>query len=274
MYRKIAITVCIILTIVMIGCDIYKPSRSFTVLAQVDNDVLTLEEIRESFGGAVWDKMSKETQRDHINQWINLTLIANLAKQDEEIADNLSISFTAKNAEKKLYTNALISKRINALKITEEELYNYYRLRQAEFVKSTREFKVQRIFFRTEEEMRQVRQLLDSRQITFTPAATTYSQEPIGRNGGYMSGFITEAGPDSLLWRELNKREKYNELNMRYAGGWIIARYYDTREGTLNKSFYDVKDEIETKMKAEKQSDFYNQILREAKYNSIVSIEY
>jgi len=273
MFKKILISTCLLATIFLVSCDLTNTSKAYTVLAKVDDDVLTLEEMREAFG-ASWDKMKTETQKEHINQWISMTLIANLAKQDEEIASNKAVKFNAKNAEKKIYTNAIIAKRLNAMKITEEELYNYYRLHQAEFIQSSREFKVQRMFFRTEEEMRRVRALLDARQIRFNGATEAYSQEPIGRNGGYMNGFVTQAGPDSLLWRELSTKEKWAEVNMRYENGWIIARYYDERDGTFNRSFYDVKDEIEKKMKSEKQNDLYNQILREARYNAIVTHEY
>jgi len=274
MFRLLTIYMCILLTVIITSCDLANTSKSFTVLAKVDDDILTLEEMRETFGASNWERMKTETQKEHINQWINMTLIANLAKQDEEISSNPAVKFTAKNAEKKIYTNAIIAKRLNAMKITEEELYNYYRLHQAEFVQSSREFKVQRMFFRTEEEMRRVRAMLDARQVRFNGATEQFSQEPIGRNGGYMNGFVTQAGPDSLLWKELNKREKWAEVNMRYEGGWIIARYYDDREGSHNRSFFDVKEEIEKKMKAEKQNDLYNQILREARYNSIVTHEY
>jgi len=266
--------IIIVLMILLSACDFTSSKQDFTILARVNNDILTLEEMRASFEGNEWDRMSKEKQREHINQWVNLTIMANLAKYDEDIADNISLKFIAENAEKKIYTNAIISKRLNALKISEEELYNYYRLRQAEFLQSVREYKVQRIYFRTEEEMRRVKSILDNKQIGFTPAAQQYSQEAIGRNGGYMSSFVTKTGADSLLWKELDKKEKFFEITMRYGDGWIIARYYDYNEGTTNSSFFDLKDAIEQKMKAEKQSDIYNLLLREAKINSSVVIEY
>jgi len=264
----------IALAFLLSACDFTGSKQDFTVLARVNNDILTLEEMQQSFEGNEWDRMTKDKQREHINQWVNLTIMANLAKYDEDIADNISLKFISENAEKKIYTNAIISKRLNAMKISEEELYNYYRLRQAEFIQSVREYKVQRIFFRTEEEMRRVKQLLDTKQIGFTPAAQQFSQENIGRNGGYMSSFVTKTGADSLLWRQLSTKEKFFEVTMRYADGWIIARYYDYNEGAMNSSFFDVRDAIEKKMKAEKQSDIYDLLLREAKINSSVVIEY
>jgi len=263
-----------VIALLLSACDFMGSKQDYTVLARVNNDILTLEEMRASFDGNEWDRMSKEKQREHINQWVNLTIMANLAKLDEDISGDISLKFISENAEKKIYTNAIISKRLNAMKISEEELYNYYRLRQAEFIQSVREYKVQRIFFRTEEEMKRVKQLLDTKQIGFTPAAQQYSQENIGRNGGYMGSFVTKAGADSLLWKQLNTRERFYEITMKYGEGWIIARFYDYNEGTMNSSFFDVRDAIEQKMKAEKQSDIYDLLLREAKINSSVVIEY
>jgi hypothetical protein len=245
-----------------------------TVIASVDGEELTLEILRDSFGIVDWDQMSRDEQRTAINQWINLTIMANLAKKDDDLHTDKTLRFMADNASKRVYANAIISKRLNSISISEEDLYNFYRLRQAEFVESVREYRVQRLFFRTEENMQRVRRMLDNREIRFDRAASIHSEESIGRNGGFMAGYVTKAGADSLLWRELNTKDKFGEVTMRYGNGWIIARYYDHREGTANISFYDVKEDIERMMKDERRSDVYELLLREARLKAKIVIEY
>jgi len=269
--KNILIIVCVLVSLI-VGCE--QHHEPGTVVATVNGVTLTLEELRNGYADGAWDRKPREEQRAIINQWVDLTLLSTYAKQNEVIRDDLGLKFKAKNAEKKLYSNALISNELNKIHISNEELYNYYRLRQADFIEPIREFRVQRIFFRNEADMNRINGMITDGRINFTPAAEQFSEEGIGRNGGHMSTLVTKAGPDSLLWEALNVMERFHRVTVPYRNGWIIARWQDYRMATASRSFFDVREDIEKILRNEKRSDLFNQLLREARMMSDIVLEF
>ena len=272
--RSYLLWVTALLIITLTSCIPQEAYERGTPIARVNEHILYLEEITESFGEDEWKAMSREEQREVITQWVNMTALYDIAQSDQVIKADKALKFRAVNAEKKIYNNAKIAKNLDTLTFSEEELYDYYRLHQANFIEQVREFQVQRIYFRTEDEMRRVKRMLDTREIGFTPAATQHSQEPIGRNGGYMNYRVTKAGADSLLWKELNKVDIFFEVTLPYSGGWIIARYYGSQQATSSKSFYDVIDLIEERLKEERKTDVFDALIKEARAVANIIIEY
>ena len=272
MKYKIFLIICLLIT--SFACKKYVKNDESTIVASVNNEVLTLEILQGSYGDDEWNSFSKDEQRNIINNWIDLTLLDNYAKQNDDINNDISLVFQSKNAEKKIYANALISNAINNIEISNDELFNYYRLRISEFVEQIREFRVQRIFLRTEADMLRVKRMLDNRDVNFLNAAMQFSEEGIGRNGGYMGTLVTKTGPDSLLWHELDKMERFFEVLMPYRNGFLIARWYEFRTATSNISFYDVRDEIDRILREEKRSIIYEQLLKEARMNAYIVKEF
>ena len=255
-----------LLTILMWSCSQKTPKEEKTSIASVNGEILYLEDLTNSYED--WENLPKEDQQQIIDNWIDLTILYTAAQKKEIIKDDPALIFQTQNAEKKVYANALISDALNNIEIANDELFNYYRLRQSEFVEQTREFRVQRIFLRTEEDMNRIKKMLDDKDVNFQDAAIRFSEEGIGRNGGYMNSLVTKTGPDSLLWDELNKKDRFYEALMPYRNGFLIARWYEFRTATSNSSFYDVRDEIDRILREEKVSTIYEQVLRESRMNS------
>ena len=262
------------LLIVFFACQKAVKKEEETVVASVDGEVLTLETLESAYGEDVWNNLSKDEQRTIVDHWIDLTLLANYARQNDAINDDVGLLFQTQNAGKKVYANALIANELNNIELSNDELFSYYRLRQSEFVEQIREFRVQRIFLRTEEEMHRIKRMLDNRDINFLNAAMQFSEEGIGRNGGYMGTLVTKAGPDSLLWEELNKMERFFEVLLPYRNGFLIARWYEFRTATSNISFYDVRDDIDRILREEKRSSIFEQVLRDARMSASIIKEF
>ena len=267
--------ICIILLVLVLSCSKKEHFvNDSIVIARVNGETLTLEDIKESYGIEQWNEMTRDEQKEIIQQWVDLTILSTYAEKDNSLKDDNALKFIAENAKKKVYANALVSSRLKSLKFTEEELYRYYQLHQFEFVESIREFKVQRIYLNDEEEMRRVKRMLDNKEITFTPAARQFSKEGLAQNDGYMNSSVSKAGPDSLLWRELEKKDKFYEVTMPYRNGFIIARWYDFRMTNYNVTFLDVREQVEDLLREERISDVYEQLFYEARNKANVVIEY
>ena len=254
------------LTLILFACDKNIQKEEKTSVASVNGEELYLEDLICSYED--WSNIPKEEQQQIIDNWIDLTILYTSALKNEIISNDPALKFLVQNAEKKVYANALISNALNNIVIANDELFNYYRLRQSEFTEQTREFRVQRIFLRTEEEMNRVKRMLDNKDINFVDAAIRFSEEGIGRNGGYMNTLVTKTGPDSLLWVELNVKDRFYEALLPYRNGYLIARWYEFRTATSNSSFYDVRDEIDRILREEKVSTIYEQVLRDGRMDS------
>lgn len=235
------------------------------ILAQVDKEILTVEDMHNTFTEDVWNKMSFEEKNEIINQWVNLTLLSNLAKHNNYIESNPFLKFNIDNSKKKILSNAFIANEISKIDISEEELYNYYKINQSEFVRPVKEYRIQRIFFHQKSDMDVVKNIIDNQEMSYTAAAQKYSAEAIGRNGGYVSNFITKTGQDSLLWNELNKINKFDVITLAYDNGFMIVRYYDYRESLASMNFYELKDEIRDILQKSKMNEVYNQLIDESK---------
>jgi len=244
-----------------------------TPVATVNGEILTLEALKSAYTEEIWNEKTRDERREIVNQWVELTLLAQYAEKNETIKDDLGLDFISRNARKRIYSNALVANELQNIYISDEDKYSYYRLRQADFIESIREFRVQRIFFRNEEDMIRVNNMITSGEINYTPAAERFSEEGIGRNGGHMTTLVTKAGPDSLLWSALNVVDRFHRVTMPYRNGWVIARWGDYRVATGNRSFFDVRNEIEQLLRNDRKTDLYDQLLREARLISNITIE-
>ncbi|HRX77121.1 MAG TPA: hypothetical protein P5342_06630, partial [Candidatus Cloacimonadota bacterium] len=103
-------------------------------LAEVNGEVLTLDAFKSTFGVEEWDSLSPETRKRYVEDWVNLTLLAQETRSrglDKELAMQQRISY----ATKKVKANALISASLAKLQISEDQLFSYFRIHQAEFLK-------------------------------------------------------------------------------------------------------------------------------------------
>jgi len=91
----------ILLIFCIISCSEAKPEG--TIVATVNNEVLTLETLKASYGEETWNQKSIQEQRQIINQWINLTLLYNYAKQNPVI-NSLALNHSINTTIMQMYT--------------------------------------------------------------------------------------------------------------------------------------------------------------------------
>ncbi|MDX9869919.1 MAG: hypothetical protein RBS92_04265 [Candidatus Cloacimonadales bacterium] len=265
--RKLIFIAVIFLLLLSMGCD----KNGKTVIAQVNNDILTLEDLQNSMPKMEYEKLSKDEKRDLINNWIELTLISQKADEDDLLKDNSIIKFKIENAKKKIKANAYINKHLQTIKVSEEELFNYYRLHRGDYKSNSIAYKVQRIYFKNYDDMNKVKTMLDAQEILFTPAAMKYSEEGIGTYGGYMSEPITADGTYANIYEVIKPLEKYRYTTMPYSNGYIIVRYYDEVEIEQETTFDEAKDEIINILRNEKRIQIYNNMIKNIKAESNIT---
>jgi peptidyl-prolyl cis-trans isomerase C len=238
------------------------------VVAQVNNEQLLIQDFKANFTDQQWKEFSKKDKKEFIQDWIKLTILA-------QEADNLGISDTPQIcnkiqfAEKNIKSNALIAQKMAEIKISEDDLFNYYRVHKSQYQKSHKEYKVQRIFIKDETMLNTVKTAI--KNTSFKQAAIKYSEENLGKSGGYM-GFVSQQNLNSKLWDALTKLKLYRWQTVQADDGFYIVRFYDEKTVSNDKTFVDVIDDIRAKLQQLKQQETYENLIETLKKKSEIAI--
>ncbi|MDD3464886.1 MAG: hypothetical protein PHH07_05330 [Candidatus Cloacimonetes bacterium] len=246
------------------ACDREEATtEKLTPLAEVNGDVLTLEGFRSTFTDEQWNNLSSEQKKQEIENWVNLTLLAQEAeaqKLDGERAVKQRMDYAAK----KIKANALISKRLASIAIGEEELFNYYRIHQSEFQSKLMEYDIQRILCSDAASAASLLQRLKKDGYDFDLAVAEHSQEALKNNKGRM-GFVTASGSDSLFWRAAHELPANTPGMASINGKTYILRHVQQREGTQDANFAEYQAEIRSILLKERKQQVYQELIRELK---------
>ena len=166
-------------------------------------------------------------------------------------------------AAKKVKANALIAKGLSEIEVSEDQLFNYFRLHQAEFQKNAVEYNIQRIALMDKISAENVLQQLNQ-GMSFAEAVQRYSTEELKNRGGFM-GMVSASGPDSLFW--LKARElKENEFGLVYKEPmWYVFRVLESKITPQEANFEDYREEIKRKVLLEKQDQVYQELIKAIK---------
>jgi len=262
--KKFALALFLIF-ILLFSCS----KKEETVVARVDNEKLTLEEFKSNFSEETWKNLNIKEKQDHVQEWIDLTLFTREADR-LKISENPQIKTRINNAEKKVKSNALISQVFAGMEISEDELFNYYRLHKSKYQKKEKEYKLQRIFIKEQVKVDSVLNEIKN-GLKFSDAAKIYSEENLGRNGGY-TGFISEEKMGKIVWNKIKTLKKWEHSSVKVNNGYYVVRFFETRTVSIDKTFVDVEDEIREIVKQEKREEYLFNLLKELKKEAEISI--
>jgi peptidyl-prolyl cis-trans isomerase C len=260
------IMLLLLFLILLAGCQIAGKSE---IVAQVNNETLSMNDLQSMFTQSEWEGMNIEQKRDYIKQWIDLTLLAQTAKE-MKLEKNKQVQEKMKLAEKKVLTNALVAEKLKAVQVSEEELFNYYRVHMGEFNQVGKILKVQRIFLTDRVKVDEVMQEL-RKGMNFADAAKAYSREPLGLNGGY-SGVTSVSDSVKTFWDALQSLKVLEIAIIPANGGYYIARSYEEQLGSGTPTFDSLREEIKQRVLKEKRQQIYDDLLRDLKSQADITI--
>jgi len=238
------------------------------IVAQVNDVKLTFDDFKANFSNKDWEILTVEDKKEFIQDWVKLTLLAQEADA-LEISQSPKLKEKIKSAEINIKANALIASKLTNITISEDELFNYYKIHKSEYQTNHKEFKVQRIFTK---ERSKLNGILDAIKTTsFKNAAILHSEEPAGKNGGYI-GFLSKKNTHKNIWNTLTSLQKHYYKTVETDKGFYLIKYYDTRTVFTNKTFLEVKEEIMTKVTKKKKEEFFENLIKELKNKSEIII--
>jgi len=250
----------VLLLVLITGCS--KKDEKGIALAQVNDEILYLENFKATFGVDEWDALSPELRKKYIEDWVNLTVLAQYADK-QDLGKDKSVRQRISYAAKKVKANALITQKLSQVQVSEDQMFNYFRLHQADFQKNAVEYNIQRIALKDKLNAENVMTQL-AQGMSFAEAVQRYSSEEMKARNGNM-GFVTASGADSSFWLAArNLPEKGNGL-INKDQLWFIFRILEERITSQEANFEDYRTEIKRKVILEKQDQIYQELIKELK---------
>ncbi len=256
----------LLLLIILFSCN---KETNETIVAKVNNDKLTLSEFKARFSQSYWNRMKDSEKKKYINDWIQLTLFA-------QEADRLKLSKTPEvkakldNAVKNIKSNALLAYKLSQINVAEDDLLTYYKLHKKDFREKVLQYKIQRILVKDPTRLAFIRQELEEKPFSY--CAKKYSDESLGKNGGYM-GYVSKRDIDKTMWNEVTSLKRNHYKTLKADKGYYIIRWTDKREKFIPKEFSRVKQKIKEIVLQQKREEYINKLLKELKSKSEISIE-
>ncbi len=257
-YKIIALLA--ILLLFSFACKKKEPASP--IMAQVNDEVLTEAAFRSLFSDAEWDTLSAGIKRKYVEDWVSLTLLAQAA-DEQELSKSTTLRARLDFAQKKVKANAMIAQRLANIKVSEDELFNYFRVHRGDFGSNLQEYSIQRIQVRD----KAAADLLQGKLaagMSFEEAVRSYSIEPLQASGGMM-GFVTKAGADSSFWNAAVGLKPNESAILNRDSNWYVFRVVEERSGNQEANFEDFKDEIRRRIISEKEEAVYQDLVRELK---------
>ncbi len=256
-----------LLVILLIGCD----KTDSEVIARVGDKKLTLEELKSFYKDNEWDFTSNEEKRKVVRDWMDLQALANYA-DEIELTEEKTVRLKIDLAVNKAKVNALLSSEMNKISITEDELFNYYKIHQGEYKSQIDAFKIQRIFVTTDSLLNHVHTLLKNKE-NFTDIVKEYSEERIADNGGYY-GWVHENDDDLTMYECVKNLKPYQYKTVKVRNGYYIVRYYNTKKIDIDVRYESIKSELKEKLLKEKKERVYNELLKSLKNTYDMSLSF
>ena len=240
------------------------------IVASVNDENLYLSRFKANFNNEQWDELNDEEKEQYINDWIDLTLLAQETDR-LKISEDEPVKAKLENARKKIKANSLIAQKIKEIEPTEEEMFNYYKIHKAKYQKGVKKYRLQRIFVKTKEEFNRVKEKINSKELKFTEAARKFSQENLSNKDGYV-GYITKDDIPKNIWSKLIKLKKYYYTSIKTNDGYLLFRYTDIKKTSQEKDYLDVKSEIKSIIIKERKNNIVDNLLKDIKAKSTIKI--
>ncbi len=264
MLRKLIYVMVLILpTVFWISCE--KPVEERYVVARVENESLTIQELRAEIPPQIRSKLSTVEIREYVLRWIN-----NQVLYQEALEQKLDESFGFQRDFEKLKRELLITKLVEQalsddIKVTDEEIEAYFEANKERFRLTEDMVHAYHVLLETRKEANGVSRRLRAGEVfatVFSEVSLDSSNHADDWDLGYFSK--DEIAPEiSNVVFKLKKGA--TSLPIKSAYGYHVVQLANKQKKGEVKNFELVKEEIRLKMQAQKKQDKYQRFLLQMK---------
>lgn len=259
------------------------------IVLKIDNKEYTLSDFQAYLLGKKLEmkELDNPTRKALFEDFINTRLMLMDAEKRKIILNSDEISFYRKSLEelkvkvdapvlKSIYENLLISKYLQkvvfkGVKVTEKELYDYYRQHPNEFVRKER-VKVHQILVDSEEKALQIREKLKKAPPSeFEKLAKKYSIAPEAKKGGDMGWYEKGDLPTEMENVVFSLSPGEISQVVKTPLGYHIFRLDRKQKGRM-LTFAEVRGKIRQKLLEEKREEKLKEWLKELKNQHKITV--
>ena len=260
----------IIIFLLLFFCTGKKPSSP--PVAKVANNVLTLEMINDVFGADNSQIIGFDEKKEYTERWVERELLYREAakrglKEDPFIKRELS------NLQMELVIDRLLELEIERkLEITDDEIKDYYENNSQYFQFLENNYKYERIMVKSSNDSRIVEKELKGNK-TFTEISKEV--ENVSSVDKHASNiYIKESRIPTELLKTISAMKVGDWRRIKLKDGYHFLRLTDKRNKGDVMDLNLVKNEIISKIIAQKRKEKYNQLINSLKDNADVEINY
>ena len=197
---KIYLGVCLV--VLLLVCGGCRKERG-TVVAQVRDVVLTLEEMNENIPYQLKDIISTAQKQEAVERWVEEQLLYQEALR-RGVDKEPKISALLEKVSRDILIATLPQRESKAeQEITEDRIVQYYNEHQTEFIRDEPEIWVRHILVETRNEALDVRRRIMKGESFDTVARRTSIEVESAINGGDL-GYISEEIADAAFWEAIS----------------------------------------------------------------------
>jgi len=140
MKRIFSIIILCVVVLNVLQCN-NKESKK-VIVAEVNDQKLYEHEFRSLFTEEEWQSATPEEKNQIINDWIEITLLAEEAKK-RGLAKKPEVKFNIKYAEKTLLANELLADQLKKVSVDKDAVLDYYNLHRNDYLRDRTFYKIQ-----------------------------------------------------------------------------------------------------------------------------------
>jgi len=224
----------------------------------VGNEKLYEHQLRSQFTPREWQDLTSEQKKKAINDWAEITVLAQEAKK-QDIHKKKSVQFEIKYSTKTILANKLLASMLADIKISEDEVFEFYNLNRENYKQIQKRFKVQQFTTSTWAKA-------DSAINEYKDGEAFYT---IAKNYGrdYSIEYLTENSTSSYLWNYLNGMKKWNIRIVKDKNKIKVIQLLAKEDNSLTVKFDSIKDSLRTVLLEQKRKQILNNAIDSLKVN-------
>jgi len=253
---------CVILILLILQCN-KEESKKSIVVAEVNNEKLYEHEFRSLFTEEEWLKATPEEKNQIINDWIEITL---LAQEAEKLGlDKIpEVKFNIKYAERTLLANEILAKKLKDIFVSRDEVLDYYNLHRNDFLKDRTLFKIQQFIVPTWAIADSAIKLFHEGEAFYTVAKNTGSN--------YLVRTITQNEVTPAFWDFVSGMNKWHIRIIDDEAKLKIVQLLDIQEESSPVPFQEISDSLLIELLEIKRGEFLANALDSLEINYKVKI--
>jgi len=248
------------------------------IVATVNGKAITRQDvdrfIAKSIPGAKYSMMTPQQQQKVINQLIERELYLTVAKK-EGIANDPQFAIELKKVKENLMLDMWMKRRLESIRISNSEIWNYYVTHDNEFHHSAMA-SARHILVTTRNEAREIIRELEASsnlRAKFIQLAKTRSTGPSAKNGGDLGWFHKDQMVAEFSEAAFRLRKgEITHTPIQTPFGWHVI-YLTDKKPAGKIEFDKVKESIENSLKLKRFKESLQRLSRKLKKSAKISVK-